>query len=313
MPTAWRAGSLVGAITVAIWTNLAAGPVQIGARLYRGVTYVDRVDTEPRTVHLHVVQVDLSESGIRLKLSGPGGRREVVRQTTLDFLQQEGAQVAINVHYFLPWPSTDPEAEVIGIAVSEGRVFSVFEAPLQNYALVTRAPGLNIDARNLATIVRADPNDSTGRSILGDSTLWTTVAGSAQIVTDGVVTIPRYRDLTQPDGQLEAGGPRQYSRENSWYDVVNARTAIGLSRDARTLTLFTVDGAADRAGLRVGEVAMLLAGEFGVWNALNLDGGGSTSMAVVDPTTGVARLVTTSVDGPAGRAVGTNLAVFARN
>ena len=64
--------------------------------------------------------------------------------------------------------------------------------------------------------------------------------------------------------------------------------------------------------MTVGEVAAMLVREFGVWDALNLDGGGSTSMAIVDPVTSEARLVTTSADGPGGRAVGSNLAVFAR-
>ena len=234
-----------------------------------------------------------------------------MRQTTLAFLAQQDAQIAINAHYFLPFPSAEPEAEVIGIAASEGLVFSAFESSVQSYALMARAAGLNIDRDNHAGLVHADPTDATGRRVLEPVTLWTTLAGSAQIVTAGAVTIPRYRDAVTPGGQLEPGGPRQYSNANSWYEAVNARTAIGLSRDARTLTLFTVDGAGGSVGLTVGEVAAMLVREFGVWDALNLDGGGSTSMVIVDPATRQPRLVTTSVDGPAGRAVGSNLAVFA--
>jgi hypothetical protein len=307
------AAALVAVASVPLPARRQGPPLQsaVGARPYQGVTYLDRLDTTPRAAHLHVIQIDLGVPGIRLKLSAPAGAREVVRQTTLAFLEQEGAQVAINAHYFLPFPSAEPDADVIGIAASEGRVFSAFEAPVQNYALMTRAPGLNIDKENRAGIVHADPADATGRRVREAVTLWTTVAGSAQIVTEGVVTIPRYRDAATPDGQIEPGGPRQYSNANSWYDAVNARTAIGLSRDARTLTLFTVDAAGGSAGMTVGEVAAMLVREFGVWDALNLDGGGSTSLAIVDPATRQARLVTTSADGPSGRAVGSNLAVFA--
>jgi apolipoprotein D and lipocalin family protein len=64
--------------------------------------------------------------------------------------------------------------------------------------------------------------------------------------------------------------------------------------------------------MRVGEVAAALVRDYGVWNALNLDGGGSTSLAMRDPATGVARLVNTSSDNPAGRLVASSLAVFAR-
>jgi hypothetical protein len=49
-----------------------------------------------------------------------------------------------------------------------------------------------------------------------------------------------------------------------------------------------------------------------VWNALNVDGGGSTSLVLADPATGKAALVNTSSDNPNGRAVGSTLAVFAR-
>jgi exopolysaccharide biosynthesis protein len=53
----------------------------------------------------------------------------------------------------------------------------------------------------------------------------------------------------------------------------------------------------------------MLIKDFAVWDALNLDGGGSTSMAM-EGDGGVAKLVNVSMDG-AGRKVGSNLAVFA--
>ena len=92
------------------------------------------------------------------------------------------------------------------------------------------------------------------------------------------------------------GGPGTFSNQKSWYDVTTARTAIGLSRDGRTLTLFTVDVRGGSDGMRVGEVADLLMADYGVWNALNLDGGGSTSMAMEDPLTHRRAMVNVSSD-----------------
>jgi hypothetical protein len=146
-------------------------------------------------------------------------------------------------------------------------------------------------------------------------TLWTTVSGSAQIVTDGVKTVPTYKDAQHPDALLDVGGPGTFSNEKSWYDVATARTAIGLSRDGRTLTLFTVDVRGGSEGMRVGEVADVLMADYGVWNALNLDGGGSTSMAIEDPVTHTRGLVNVSSDRDdpsSGRSVGSSLAIFAR-
>jgi hypothetical protein len=285
----------------AVAVLLAALPLHAEQRVtqaFAGVSYIDRTETAPRAVHMHVVQIDLTAPGLRFELSPPAGGREVVRQTTLEFLAQEHAQVAINAHFFLPFPSTDTEAWVIGIAASDGRVYSAFESPEQDFALVADAPGVNIDSSNHASIVHRRLRQGSGGQ--GDDgtqveepvTLWTTVAGSAQIVTGGEASIP---DL-------------------AWYRAVQARTAIGLSRDGRTLTLFTVDKSGGSEGMRVDEVADVLRRDYGVWDALNLDGGGSTTMAMEDPVTHVPALVNASSDkNPvAGRSVGSSLAVFAR-
>ena len=64
--------------------------------------------------------------------------------------------------------------------------------------------------------------------------------------------------------------------------------------------------------MKVGEAADLLIHEYGVYNALNLDGGGSTAMAMENPLTHRRAIVNVSSDNPNGRAVGSNLAVLAR-
>ena len=279
---------------------------------FLGVTYIDRTDSTPRPVHMHIVQVDLNAPGIRFKLSPHAGSKEVVRQTTLDFLKAEHAQIAVNAHFFWPWPSTEAESSILGVGASDGQVYSAFEAPEQRYALLPQAPGINIDATNHASVVHVDHSQTDFTHVREPVTLWTTLAGSGQIVTDGAVTVPQYADAEHTDGRLTPGGPNNYSATNSWYDAINARTSIGLSRDSRTVTLFTVDVRGGSQGMRVGEVAGVLVKDYGVWNALNLDGGGSTSMAMEDPVTHTATLVNTSSDNPAGRSVGSSLAVFAR-
>jgi len=301
-------------IAVAVWALAAAAPqgnAQVSHPL-AGITLIDRVDDSPRPVHMRIAQIDLRTPGLRFKVSAPGGSRETVRQRTVDFLRQERAQLAINAHFFLPFPSTDTDAFVIGLAASEGRVFSAFEAPQQSFAIVTDAPALNIDARNRARIVHRDPKNADGLHVREHVTLWNVVAGSAQIVTDGKPTVPVYRDADHPAGLLTAGGPGAgFSNARSWYAIATARTAIGLSRDNRTLTLFTVDVRGGSEGMRLDEVAVVLIRDYGVWNALNLDGGGSTTMAWTDPATGNASVMNTSSDNPDGRSVATSLAVFA--
>ena len=72
---------------------------------FLGVTHIIRTETAPRSLHIHIVKIDLTAPGIRFKLTPPGGKLETVRQTTLAFLNQEHAQIAINAHFFMPFPA----------------------------------------------------------------------------------------------------------------------------------------------------------------------------------------------------------------
>jgi hypothetical protein len=276
-----------------------------------GVTYSVKEVTQPRPLRMHVAQIDLTASGLRFKVSPPGGDREVIRQSTLDFLIQEHAQLAINAHYFLPFPSQDRTAWIIGLGASEGQVFSAFESPEQSYALVANAPAINIDKDNRAAVVHRDPAYADGKHVVEKVTLWNIVAGSSQIVTRGQITVPAYADAEHPNGELQPGGPNNYSNAKAWADSTTARTAIGLSADRQTLTLFTVDVRAGSEGMKLSEVAEVLIREFDVADALNLDGGGSTSMAM-EGADGAPSIVNVSSDNPSGRVVATSLAVFAQ-
>jgi len=282
------------------------------AQPYVGITLIQRSESVPRPVRMHILQIDTRAAGIRFKVTPPGGTRETVRQTTRASLEAEHAQAAVNGHFFLPFPSTDTDAWVIGLAASEGRVYSAFETPEQGYALVTDAPALNIDHRNRARIVHRDTKKTDGLHVRERVRLWNTIAGSSQILTAGQVTLPAYRDASHPRGVLAPGGPSNYSNDKSWNDIATARTVAGLSRNRRVLTLFTVDVRGGSEGMRLGEIAALLKQEYSVWDAINLDGGGSTSMAWANPETGRAELLNTSSDSPEGRSVASSLLVFAR-
>lgn len=59
------------------------------------------------------------------------------------------------------------------------------------------------------------------------------------------------------------------------------RTAIGFTGDTSRVYLVTVDGRSERSrGMTLSELASFLKHRFRVWHALNLDGGGSTTMVI---------------------------------
>jgi hypothetical protein len=303
------------------------------------VSGVLRPDADPRLARMNILLIDLTSPAVRFKLTPPGENLpavapgsttpnwpvvpfEVVRQRTLDFLNSSHAQAGINVHFFAPFPvpgrsTQGAYAYVIGLAASRGKIYSGFEAPIQSYAIVTDSPGLNIDSSNNATIVHRHPDSADGMDVLENVELWNALAGSGQILTNGIKTIPEYTDATHPDELLTPGpvpplGPLPLTYTHAgrhWFDLSNARTAIGVTQDGRTLVLFTVDGTNGGHGMQVGEVADLLKNDYGVWNALNLDGGGSTTMAIEDPVTHLRKLVNVPADNPP-RLEATNLAVY---
>lgn len=94
------------------------------------------------------------------------------------------------------------------------------------------------------------------------------VSGSALVLADGIVTAPGQAGVRHP------------------------RSAVGLSADGKTLLLVAVDGrqAGHSRGATLGELGALLLG-FGAQHALNLDGGGSTTLVLKDPAIGTYSLV----------------------
>jgi hypothetical protein len=281
---------------------------------FSGITVIRRTEGLPRPVVVHLVKIVLATPGISFQLTpSKRGRRETVRQTTLDYLNERHAQLAVNAHFFVPFPTADPDSDLVGLAASGGDVYSGFETAAQAYAIVADAPALNLDRSNRARIVHRDPGAAGGKAVQEQVSLWTAMAGSAQIVTRGAATIPIYRDGSNPQALLIPGGPGRYDTVRSWYAAPNARTIAGLDKSGETLFLFTVDNAAGSSrGMTVGEAAEMLVRDYGVHEAINLDGGGSTTLAIEDRETGTGRILNSPSGGGKGRAVGSNLAIFAK-
>jgi exopolysaccharide biosynthesis protein len=63
-------------------------------------------------------------------------------------------------------------------------------------------------------------------------------------------------------------------------EMKHPRTAVGFSRDSTTLFILAVDGRSQRsAGVTLDELATLMR-RLGAWQAMNFDGGGSTTMVI---------------------------------
>lgn len=179
--------------------------------------------------------------------------------TVSEFAQVRGATVAINGDYF--GPALDP----VGLAMGDGEVWAQADERVRRQEVVGVGPGrVRIFARERP--LRAPKRWMTGA-----------VAGWPMVVEDcrPVAALPGSDHFTH---------------------APHPRTAVGLSRDRRTLLLAVADGRReDVPGLTLPELAALLV-EAGACTALNLDGGGSSALWLRDrivnqPSDGVERKV----------------------
>jgi len=215
--------------------------------------------TEPRQLSLVAARVDLRAPGLRWLATPPAepgsaplappGRHvgETIGRLTSSFLREHGLQLAINAAPF--GPVVDEEGtllDVAGLQVSQGRLVS---------GQAKRYPALMLMRDGSARIVEP-PFDLEGVD--------NAVGGFDVVLKHG-------RPLFAP-GSAATGAHTT---------ALHPRTAVGLSADGRQMILLVVDGrqAGFSLGVSLAELAQLLAG-LGASEGINLDGGGTSTLAV---------------------------------
>jgi hypothetical protein len=271
---------------------------------FLGIRHIQRHEVSPRPVFINILEINPNAPGIRFKLTPPdpnppivgGVPDETITRTVRQFLAQQDAQAAINASFFrLQNSGQSLWTNNSGIAVSEGNKYSPWDA--------TGERGINIDANNVATMIRAPSNRPTGFETNPTVNLWNAVRGSDQVLTNNAVTAP----------------PRGAAGD---FTGLQPRTAMGIKADG-TIMMATFDGRQNgfSEGVYLDEVATYLQ-QYGAVQALNLDGGGSTTMAfdhyndTLASGAAVNELLINSPVGTGGicteRFNGANLAVFAQ-
>jgi Phosphodiester glycosidase/PEP-CTERM motif len=232
----------------------------------------------------YIERIDLTAPGVGFTTTPPSGPLETTSQTTSQFLQSTGAEVAINANFFSDVAATPSPEDLIGLAVSNGTVVSP-----QSFGSDDAAASLLITKTNAAAVSPA------GATPIDLTTVFSAVSGN-QIVTNSMDT----SSITPTGAPHDPFG-------------LDPRTGLGLSQDGRFLYLIAIDGR--QPGYSVGvttsdEAALMI--DLGVYEGLNLDGGGSTALVQAGPG-GSADLI----DRPSGsfgaveRLDGNNLGVFA--
>ena len=225
--------------------------------LFQGITYQRIARLTPRPVMIHIVTVDLSTPGVR-SLVTPGAATaddtEVNARVTTDFVDEFKLQLAVNASFFYsfrektPWdyyPHSGDRVNILGQIISNGQVYS---------PAISEWPVLCMLENQRAAI--AEAGTCPAKTVQA-------VAGKDLLVSQGKpVPLP-------PDAVNDKPYPR---------------TAVAIDRTGQTLRFVVVDGKQPfySEGLTLVELQQLML-NLGVEAALNLDGGGSTTLAIATP------------------------------
>ena len=242
----------------------------------------DKSPKLPRPVVINILEIDTKAPGIRFEMSPGNGDApgEVHRETTRAFVDSVGAQIGINVGFYDTKANYgNLNTDLNFLAASNGDVFS----PAKGGEWV-----FDISKNNVPRILKAGPKDS--KTIGNDSPVFNAGGGNQPMLHDGEVVTP----------------------DDAYTKALNPHTAIGVSRDAKKVYLVVVDGRQSgySEGMRTDELARIML-KYGAWDAINFDGGGSTTMVMddVDDKKAVSRLVNSPSDNSSPAKAGTDRVV----
>lgn len=265
----WRRWLLIGlgllGFGAAGWYAYDQGrPVPLPARehLFPGVDYERKVQWSPRPMIIHVIKVDTRTSGLRFLVTppdAPGSNMPLRARTTSEFLREYGVQVAINGDGFAPWWSHSP-------------------ADYYPHA--------------------GDPVQPRGDAVSKGKVYWSSSANFPTLYISPRNTLSfdapakRYNAISG-EFMLASGGEPIPGLDNT---ALHPRTATGYSRNGRYLYLVVVDGRQPfySEGITLLELARLMI-SVGAQYAMNLDGGGSSTM-VVQGQNGQPRILNSPID-----------------
>jgi hypothetical protein len=244
----------------AILAGAATSAQVVTSDPFLGVKLYSITQTSPRPLNIRLLEIDLTDPSIRFRNSprdpGLANGDETITQMTRDYANEQSAQVAINTSFYRLENSGEARAtNNLGLLVSDGDKISPWDS--------TGEVGINLAQNNVASFVSAPSSRPTGfETSPSGVALFNAVRGSNRLLNAGTNVAPA--DSTVAGAFLN----------------LNPRTAMGFTATNKLL-LATIDGRQSgfSEGMYLREVADLLK-SYGATEAVNLDGGGSTTMAV---------------------------------
>lgn len=234
--------------------------------LFPGILHLKLERSEPRLQQIHLIRIDMNSRRYSFvstpkpaewnqEMPGNPDWRVVTRtQTTVDFMKEMRARkkaggrgldviLAVNASPWSPFPpkpSDNPFAAGMGLYIANGLILDSNDLGRPSFVVMKNG---SLDFRTASNPIR--PED-----------IYISLPGFSVILEKGRVT-------PWADGDKS----------------VHPRTGYGLSKDRRYFFILVVDGRQQdySIGQTTGEMAVLLKA-YGAYDALNMDGGGSTTL-----------------------------------
>lgn len=224
-------------------------PIPFKRELFEGVTYHREIHYLPHSLIAHILVIDTKNAkGLQFMVTPPDDNGVVAARTTSQFLEEYDLQIAINGDGFFPWWSRSPidyYPHVGDPVTPNGFAASYGEIYADGLQDSRPEPTLYITRRGGLEFNRA-PNK-----------IFHAISGDRMLVQSGEVTA------------------------NLDDTVLHPRTAMGLNKNGRWFYIVVVDGRQPfySKGATFQELAEILK-DFGAFNAMALDGGGSSTMVI---------------------------------
>ena len=215
---------------------------------YQGVEYKKVITDDPRPLVYHVIKIKMQTSGIKFLVTppdSPGASKPLEARTTEEFAEEFGVQLAINGDAFYPWY----DLSLIGYKPHSGDNVNVYGYAASDGVVYSE------DSNNQPTLFFH--RSGVARFEIPPTNVYHAISGTQKILAAGEI----------PEG-LKAYDP-------------DPRTAVGLNNGGNMLIIVIVDGRQNgfSEGVTLTELANLMK-QNGARDAINLDGGGSSTLVI---------------------------------
>lgn len=239
--------------------------------LFQGIAYKREIRSTPRPFIIHILTVDLTAPGVKVlvtpgestsktvQVSGEKASTEIAARTTSEFLKEFKLQLAINGGFFYPfrevtpwdyYPRSGDRANVVGRAISNGSSYSPHESHVPTLCFNSSKGGYRVQIASGRDCPKGTVHAVSGNHLL-----------------------------------IEQGNPVGLTLDEHDTDRPYSRVAVASDRAGEKLWFVAIDGKQPlySEGATIAELTNIIV-ELGAHWAINLDGGGSTTVVAATPS-----------------------------